>query len=105
MDVGGQDRIRDLWKHYFDGAHAIIFVVDSNDIDRFDTAKKELDKVLREESLKDAVLLVLANKQDIKMAASVSTVADRLGLRELEKRKWYSRTYVSHILTFNLLYV
>jgi small GTP-binding protein len=21
MDIGGQDRIRDLWKHYYDGCH------------------------------------------------------------------------------------
>jgi len=89
MDVGGQDRIRDLWKHYYEGVQAIIFVVDSNDIQRLEVAKKELHKVLKDEALKQAILLVLANKQDLKMAASVATVADTLGLRSLENRKWF----------------
>eukprot|EP00438_Fugacium_kawagutii_P034459 Skav200252 [mRNA] locus=scaffold128:3272:4564:+ [translate_table: standard] len=28
-DIGGQDIIRPLWRHYLIGAHAMIFVVDS----------------------------------------------------------------------------
>ena len=75
-------------KFIFAGVQAIIFVVDSNDIQRLEVAKKELHKVMQEEALKEAVLLVLANKQDLKMAASVATVADTLGLRSLENRKW-----------------
>lgn len=35
-DVGGQKKIRMLWHHYFRGSHALIFVVDSNDRERFD---------------------------------------------------------------------
>merc|ERR1711997_287049 len=30
-DVGGQDRIRPLWRHYYRDADGIIFVVDCND--------------------------------------------------------------------------
>lgn len=30
-DVGGQDKIRPLWRHYFQNTHGLIFVVDSND--------------------------------------------------------------------------
>merc|ERR1712050_798636 len=33
-DVGGQDRIRKLWRHYYQGTQGIIFVVDSNDRER-----------------------------------------------------------------------
>lgn len=33
-DVGGQDKIRPLWRHYFSNTHGIIFVVDSNDRER-----------------------------------------------------------------------
>jgi small GTP-binding protein len=33
-DVGGQDKIRQLWKHYFQNTQALIFVVDSSDKDR-----------------------------------------------------------------------
>lgn len=30
-DVGGQDKIRPLWRHYFQNTQGLIFVVDSND--------------------------------------------------------------------------
>ena len=33
-DVGGQDKIRPLWRHYFSNTQGLIFVVDSNDRDR-----------------------------------------------------------------------
>ncbi len=36
-DVGGCDKIRPLWRHYFQNTQAIIFVVDSNDTDRLDS--------------------------------------------------------------------
>jgi small GTP-binding protein len=63
-DIGGQDKIRQLWKHYFHGTHALIYVVDSIDKQRVQLAKQELQSMLQEEDLKDAVLLVFANKQD-----------------------------------------
>jgi len=84
-------------KFIFAGVQAIIFVVDSNDIQRLEVAKKELHKVMQEEALKEAVLLVLANKQDLKMAASVATVADTLGLRSLENRKWSVFIFVFYV--------
>ena len=61
-DVGGQDKIRLLWRHYYQNTQGLIFVVDSNDRDRVDDAREELHKMLSEEELKDAVLLVFANK-------------------------------------------
>ena len=30
-DVGGQDKIRPLWRHYYQNTQGLIFVVDSND--------------------------------------------------------------------------
>merc|ERR1711881_91012 len=37
-DVGGQDKIRPLWRHYYQQTQALIFVVDSNDRERLSTA-------------------------------------------------------------------
>jgi len=97
MDIGGQDRIRDLWKHYFDGCQAIIFVVDSNDMQRFEEARQQLEVVLGEEKLKNAVLLVLANKQDITRAAPVVQVAEELRLRQVAgSRKWFIQGTLRH---------
>merc|ERR1712072_501182 len=61
-DVGGQDKIRLLWRHYYTNTQGLIYVVDSNDRDRIDENREELHKMLAEEELKDAVLLVFANK-------------------------------------------
>ena len=47
-DVGGQEKIRKLWRHYYDGAHGIIFVVDSCDRDRIDAAHDEVHRLMTE---------------------------------------------------------
>ena len=41
-DVGGQDKIRPLWRHYYQNTQGLIFVVDSNDSDRIDAALTDL---------------------------------------------------------------
>mmetsp|Transcript_7504 Transcript_7504/g.23912 ORF Transcript_7504/g.23912 Transcript_7504/m.23912 type:complete len:240 (+) Transcript_7504:28-747(+) len=89
MDMGGQDKIRALWSHYYDGANALIFVVDSSDEERLAEAKEELRKLLGEEALKEALLLVFANKQDLPQALSVQQVADTLELSAIPHRSWY----------------
>lgn len=71
-DVGGQDKIRPLWRHYFQNTQGIIFVVDSNDRDRIVEAREELQRMLNEDELRDAILLVFANKQDLPVSSSKS---------------------------------
>ena len=43
-DVGGQDSIRPLWRHYYTGTQGLIYVVDSNDRCRIDQARDELTR-------------------------------------------------------------
>ena len=62
-DVGGQDKLRPLWRHYLTNTQAVIFVVDCNDRDCIAEARDQLSWILGEDELQDAVLLVLANKQ------------------------------------------
>ncbi|XP_077566358.1 ADP-ribosylation factor 4-like [Stigmatopora nigra] len=88
-DVGGQDKIRPLWRHYFQNTQGLIFVVDSNDRERVAEAADELSKMLGEQELKDAVLLVFANKQDLPNALSISDIKDHLGLNNLRNKEWY----------------
>ena len=107
-DVGGQDKIRPLWRHYFQNTQGIIFVVDSNDRDRVVEAREELQRMLNEDELRDAMLLVFANKQDLPVRYSNATVfsitrlissqnamnaaeiTDKLGLHSLRQRAWVS---------------
>ena len=64
-DVGGQDKIRPLWRHYFSGTQGLIFVVDSNDRQRIQEARQELHRIILDREMKEALLLVFANKQDV----------------------------------------
>nr|GMD55279.1 ADP-ribosylation factor 1-like isoform X1 [Ipomoea batatas] len=89
-DVGGQDKIRPLWRHYFQNTQGLIFVVDSNDMDRIGEARDELHRMLNEEELRDATVLVFANKQDLPNAMLVAEITDKLGLHSLRLRRWPS---------------
>ena len=88
-DVGGQDKIRPLWRHYFQNTQGLIFVVDSNDSNRIDAARDELHRMLQEDELRDSILLVFANKQDLPNAQDAASMTDRLGLHGLRHRQWY----------------
>jgi len=88
-DVGGQDKIRPLWRHYYQGTNGLIYVVDSNDRDRSEDAREELTKMLNEDEMRDAVLLVFANKQDLPNAMTAAEVTEKLGLHNLRHRQWY----------------
>ena len=54
-DVGGQDKLRSLWRHYYSGTTGIIFVVDSADVERMQIAKKEIKYLMKEIELQYAV--------------------------------------------------
>ena len=90
-DVGGQDTIRPLWVHYYQNTDAVIFVVDSHDreLDRIQDAREELQKLMIEDQLKDASLLVFANKQDMPKAMSASEIQEKLGINDLRGRQWF----------------
>ncbi|OXA57900.1 ADP-ribosylation factor-like protein 1 [Folsomia candida] len=85
-DLGGQTSIRPYWRCYYANTDAILYVVDSADRDRIATSKAELVAMLGEEELKSAILVVLANKQDMEGALSVSEVYQALGLEQLKSR-------------------
>ncbi|KRX41162.1 ADP-ribosylation factor 4, partial [Trichinella nativa] len=88
-DVGGQDKIRPLWRHYFQNTQGLIFVVDSNDRERIEESREELQKMLQEDELRDAILLVFANKQDLPNAMNPAELTDKLGLQQLRNRQWF----------------
>ncbi|CAK5267257.1 unnamed protein product, partial [Mycena citricolor] len=69
-----------LWRHYYQNTQALVFVVDSNDRERVGIARDEL---------RDALVLVYANKQDLPHAMSTAELTDQLALHTLRSRKWY----------------
>ncbi|PHH63235.1 hypothetical protein CDD81_6187 [Ophiocordyceps australis] len=87
-DLGGQTSIRPYWRCYYSNTAAVIFVVDSTDLERLQTAAEELAAMLNEEELKDAALLVFANKQDQPGAKGAGEISEALRLGELRDRNW-----------------
>jgi len=88
-DVGGQDKIRPLWRHYFSGTQGLIFVIDSNDRARIDEARQELHRIILDREMGEALLLVFANKQDVAGAMTPQEVQERLKLSQLKDKIWY----------------
>ncbi|XP_060535732.1 uncharacterized protein LOC132707799 [Cylas formicarius] len=88
-DVGGQTKIRKLWRHYFANTDGVIYVVDSNDRERIAEAESELHSMLDDEELRNSVLLVFANKQDLPNAMSIAELTDKLKLNAMRNRNWY----------------
>lgn len=110
-DLGGQTSIRPYWRCYYSNTDAIIYVVDSADRDRIGISKDELLYMLRvskpnnrghstpipihihwfcrflqEDELAGAILVVLANKQDMQGCMSLAEVHRELGLDALKDR-------------------
>jgi ADP-ribosylation factor 6 len=89
-DVGGQEKIRPLWRHYYTGTHGLIFVVDSADRHRIGEAAEELMRIVSDREMRTALILVIANKQDLPGAMKPYEVQEKLGLARLEAdRTWY----------------
>nr|XP_039265265.1 ADP-ribosylation factor-like [Styela clava] len=87
-DVGGQTKIRPLWRHYYQNSDGLIYVIDSNDAERFGESREELGAILESEEMKGVPVLVLANKQDLPHAEPLDKMVESLGLRNL-KQEWH----------------
>ncbi|CAH9070155.1 unnamed protein product [Cuscuta europaea] len=68
-DVGGQEKLRPLWRHYFNNTDGLIYVVDSLDRERIGRAKEEFQAIIKDPFMLNAVILVFANKQDMDLAS------------------------------------
>merc|ERR1712151_562195 len=79
--------VQPLWSFHWEEAHALIFVVDSCDRSRIEEAAIELALILNDESMKDIILLVFANKQDLPAAMSASEVEQKLRLQDASGRR------------------
>jgi len=88
-DIGGQHKIRKLWNYYFNGTSALIFVIDSCDINRMDEANEEMWGVLNDDEMERKPVLIFANKQDRMEALNAVQITERLGLVNCKSREWF----------------
>lgn len=81
------------------GTQGLVFVVDSNDRGRMEEARQELHRIINDREMKDSLLLVFANKQDLRLKPGETRAAGELGamspeeVEEVLKLKSLKRTY------------
>eukprot|EP00033_Pygsuia_biforma_P000855 GCRY01000993.1.p1 GENE.GCRY01000993.1~~GCRY01000993.1.p1 ORF type:complete len:180 (+),score=9.67 GCRY01000993.1:290-829(+) len=88
-DLGGQDSLRPSWSTYYTDTQALILVIDSSEPETLPLAKKELEKILINDDLKDSALLIFANKQDVKGALSAEAISNQLNLHAIKGFDWH----------------
>jgi ADP-ribosylation factor protein 1 len=90
-DVGGRDKIRPLWRHYYANTSALVFVIDSNDRERIDEACEQLHKMTDEDELRNLPVLIFANKQDLPNVFTLDEIKEKLNLSKFDESntKWH----------------
>jgi small GTP-binding protein len=90
-DIGGQTKLRPLWRHYFSNVNGLLYVVDSSDLERVRESADELHSVLEDEQMSGVPLIVIANKQDLPGAMKVTELVERLRLGNIPtyRNKWH----------------
>ncbi len=83
-------------EHYYRNTQGVIFVVDSNDRSRISEARDTLQNILSEDEIRNAVLLVFANKQDLPDAMSAAEITEKLGLQSIRKETMVHPIHLCH---------
>ena len=86
-EIGGRYRYRDDWASQYDGAQALIWVIDSIDRGRIIECREEFDKVVCDEKLKDLPLIVALNKQDSRYKMVDEDIMAKMEFERLKDRK------------------
>jgi len=88
-DLGGQDSIRPLWEVYYVNTDAVIYVIDSQNDENFEISKSEFHKVLANKNLKNSVILIFANKQDLPGAKNINKIIEDYELSKIKDHIWH----------------
>ncbi|CAG2166537.1 unnamed protein product [Oppiella nova] len=88
-DLGGGSKIAPLYKHFCHNTQCMVFVVDSSDRECIGEARDIFWSLLSDDQLRDAVVLVLANKRDKPDAMTMEEVSERMGLHTLRTHRWH----------------
>lgn len=88
-DVGGQEKMRTYWKNYYQDTAGLLFAIDCWDRRRLDEARRELERVLKNEHLRGLPVVVLANKQDKEGSVTATELTEMLNLKMCSDRDWF----------------
>ena len=88
-DVGGCDKIRPLIRHYLPNTQGLICVVDSHDRERLPEINEHLSRMLAEDELRDAPVLIYLNKMDLPSGMTRDHVIQELHLNSIRNRSCF----------------
>ncbi|RMC01918.1 hypothetical protein DUI87_21079 [Hirundo rustica rustica] len=89
-DVGGQKKMRELWSNFLEDTDGLLYVVDSSDKRRLEESRRELELILKNKSIKNVPVVVLANKQDLPGALNAEEITRRFKMKKYcSDRNWY----------------
>ncbi|KFQ48687.1 ADP-ribosylation factor-like 14, partial [Pelecanus crispus] len=89
-DVGGQQKMRQVWCNFLENTDGLLYVVDSSDKHSLEESKKEFELVLKNEFMKSVPVVVLANKQDLPGALNAEEITRRFNMKKYcSDRNWY----------------
>ena len=89
--MGGQENLRQAWDAYYENAEAVIYVVDAAESDSQSLliSKMEFFNILNNNDLRNAVVLVFANKIDLPSARDPGEIAELFALHDIKDRDWH----------------
>jgi ADP-ribosylation factor-like protein 5B len=87
-DLGGQESLRHTWDAYYQNTNAVIYVIDSADDSNIKASKHEFFSMLLHNDLRDAAILIFANKSDLPTARDVGEITDLYGLHMVTDHDW-----------------
>lgn len=87
LEIGGKEELRPYWQRYMSKALLLVFVVDSSKPELFTLAKKHLHELLASDP--GLPVMVLAHKQDLPGAGSITDLHEGLALSEAGDRKLF----------------
>ncbi|KAG4261243.1 hypothetical protein FPRO03_11794 [Fusarium proliferatum] len=99
FDYAGNPHWRPCWRSFMSRLQAVVFVIDSTDMDALQEAKMELIGLLEEDMLEQQPFLVLANKQDNSKAMSVAKLTEYLDIQQYLDRPSKCRVQSTSALT------
>ena len=87
-DLGGQESTRSVWDVYYLNTDAIIYVIDSQDDEYLEESKAQFHKLLVHPTLKNATILIFANKQDLPGAKDVNRLIQDYEFDKIKNHIW-----------------
>ena len=88
-DLGGQESTRSVWDVYYMNTDAVVYVIDSQDDQYFEESKSQFHKLILNPNLKNATILIFANKQDLAGAKDVNKLIQDYEFFKIKEHVWH----------------